>query len=102
MTAMATKENMQSVCVETQCNSFDLRMYDPTIGRWLSRGPMGQYHSPYVGMGNDPINGVDPDGGSIWKPDSEGNLIAKKGDNARTLAHDLHISIDEADNMINN
>ncbi len=25
--------------------------------------PYRQYHSPYVGMGNDPINGIDPDGG---------------------------------------
>ncbi|MGN6645741.1 MAG: RHS repeat domain-containing protein, partial [Cytophaga sp.] len=48
---------------ETGWNDFDLRMYDPVIGRWLSRDPYNQYHSPYVGMGNDPMNGVDPDGG---------------------------------------
>ncbi|MGN6646689.1 MAG: RHS repeat domain-containing protein [Cytophaga sp.] len=48
---------------ETKWNDFDLRMYDPSIGRWLSRDPYNQYHSPYVGMGNDPVNGVDPDGG---------------------------------------
>jgi len=48
---------------ETGWNSFDLRMYDPVIGRWLSKDPYNQYHSPYVGMGNDPVSGVDPDGG---------------------------------------
>jgi hypothetical protein len=38
-------------------------MYDANVGRWLSPDPYGQFWSPYVGMGNDPINGVDPDGG---------------------------------------
>lgn len=54
---------------ETDWNSFDLRMYDARIGRWLSVDPKSQYWSPYIGMGNDPISGVDPDGGfekRIW------------------------------------
>ncbi|MBO9620561.1 MAG: hypothetical protein J7539_16170 [Niabella sp.] len=38
-------------------------MYDSRVGRWMSIDPEGQYFSPYVGMGNDPVNGVDPDGG---------------------------------------
>ncbi len=38
-------------------------MYDPAIGRWMSTDPMGQYASPYVGMGNNPVDRVDPDGG---------------------------------------
>src|SRR5690606_16760268 len=47
--------------------NFMLRMYDPAIGRWLSTDPYGQYASPYVGMGNNPVMGVDPDGGhSFW------------------------------------
>jgi len=33
------------------------------IGRWLSRDPENQYWSPYVGMGNNPINLEDPTGG---------------------------------------
>jgi RHS repeat-associated protein len=48
---------------ETEWNSFELRMYDPLIGRWLSPDPYGQYHSPYLAMGNDWVNSVDPDGG---------------------------------------
>ncbi|AFD06129.1 RHS repeat-associated core domain-containing protein [Solitalea canadensis] len=47
---------------ETDWNAFDLRMYDAKIGRWLSVDPKAQYWSPYVGMGNNPISGVDPDG----------------------------------------
>jgi len=49
---------------ETGWNSFELRMYDPVIGRWLSPDPYGQYWSPYVAMGNNPVNLVDPNGGS--------------------------------------
>ncbi|PWG77902.1 hypothetical protein DDR33_25065, partial [Pararcticibacter amylolyticus] len=52
--------------------NFALRMYDPTIGRWMTMDPYGQYYSPYVGMGNDPVNGVEPDGGytrfgALWR-----------------------------------
>ncbi|MCH2232542.1 MAG: hypothetical protein MK105_19550, partial [Crocinitomicaceae bacterium] len=42
---------------------FQLRMWDARIGRWLTRDPYSQYVSPYLGMGNDPVNGIDPDGG---------------------------------------
>ena len=44
-----------------------MRLWDSRIGRWLTTDPYRQYHSPYVGMGNDPINGIDPDGGFKWK-----------------------------------
>ena len=37
-------------------------MLDPVIGRWLSPDPARQYHSPYVSMGNNPVNMTDPDG----------------------------------------
>ena len=52
---------------ETGKEAFELRLWDSRIGRWLTTDPSGQYHSPYLGMGNNPVNGVDPDGG-IWKP----------------------------------
>lgn len=48
---------------ETDWVNFQLRMYDPAIGRWMSTDPYGQYHSPYVGMGNNPISRIDPGGG---------------------------------------
>ncbi|WP_170113694.1 RHS repeat-associated core domain-containing protein [Mucilaginibacter yixingensis] len=47
----------------TGWNNFDLRMYDGMIGRWLTMDPMGQYHSPYEGMGNNPVNSFDINGG---------------------------------------
>ncbi len=48
---------------ETGKEAFQLRLWDSRIGRWLTTDPYGQYASPYLGMGNDPINGIDPDGG---------------------------------------
>ncbi|WP_348737397.1 RHS repeat-associated core domain-containing protein [Tenacibaculum sp. 190524A02b] len=53
---------------------FQLRMWDARIGRWLSPDPYRQYPSPYLGMGNNPTNGVDPDGG-CFTTDKEGNTI---------------------------
>jgi RHS repeat-associated protein len=47
---------------ETGYNQFEARLYDSRIGRWLTTDPAGQFYSPYIGMGNDPIAGVDPDG----------------------------------------
>lgn len=48
---------------ETGWHHFELREYDPLVGRWTSMDPYGQYWSPYIGMGNTPSNGIDPDGG---------------------------------------
>jgi RHS repeat-associated protein len=48
---------------ETGKEAFQLRLWDGRIGRWLTTDPAGQYASPYLGMGNDPVNGIDPDGG---------------------------------------
>lgn len=48
---------------ETGWNHFELREYDPVIGRWTTKDPEGQYYSPYVAMGNDPVDRMDPDGG---------------------------------------
>ncbi len=48
---------------ETGKPMFQLRLYDPRINRWLSPDPAGQYASPYLAMGNNWINKVDPDGG---------------------------------------
>ncbi len=42
---------------------FLLRNYDPWLGRWLQTDPYSQFSSPYLGMGNGPHMGTDPDGG---------------------------------------
>ena len=50
---------------ETGHHAFELRMYDSRINRWLSPDPYGQFHSPYLAMGNDWPNSIDKDGG--WR-----------------------------------
>jgi len=47
--------------------NFKLRMYDPSIGRWMTTDPFKQYSSPYVGMGNSWVNSIDPNGGFSFK-----------------------------------
>ena len=49
--------------LETSWNHFELREFDPVIGRWMVMDPLRQYWSPYNGMGNDPVNHIDPTGG---------------------------------------
>lgn len=55
----------------TGWNAFELRMYDPLIGRWLQVDPARQHASPYLSMGNDPVNKVDSDGGEDWYKNEE-------------------------------
>ncbi|UOY08639.1 hypothetical protein L0P88_08810 [Muricauda sp. SCSIO 64092] len=64
---------------ETGKPAFELRLYDPRINRWLTTDPYGQYHSPYMSMGNNPILRVDPDGGMDCPdpPCQNGNSITE-------------------------
>lgn len=57
---------------ETQMEAFQLRLWDGRIGRWLSPDPMGQYDSPYLGMGNNPVSLIDSTGGSTDDPGDSG------------------------------
>ncbi len=52
----------------TGLTNFELRQYDPRIGRWYNPDPYGQHHSPYLAMSNNPVSNIDPDGG--WDGDS--------------------------------
>ena len=73
------REYAEGETEETGWNSFEARIayadssaYDPVIGRWLSVDPARQFASPYVGMGNNPVVNVDPDGewtefGAAWR-----------------------------------
>lgn len=45
-------------------DKFQLRLWDSAIGRWISPDPKRQYSSPYLGMGNNPLSLIDPDGGA--------------------------------------
>lgn len=51
--------------MDAQWSEFDLRTYDPQIGRFTSADPYDQFASPYLGMGNNPVVLIDPSGGSV-------------------------------------
>lgn len=61
-------------------------MYDSRMARWMSTDPYEQYWSPYLAMGNDPVNGIDPDGGRKVNYDANGNWIGTTND---TWLHNL-------------
>ena len=53
---------------------FELRHYDPALGRFTTTDPYEQFQSPYLAMGNNPVVAFDPDGGLCY--DSNGNAIS--------------------------
>lgn len=61
---LATNELFQGKRYEELAGWYDFhaRQYDGVIGRFWSNDPANQFASGYVGMGNSPINGTDPDG----------------------------------------
>ena len=62
----------------TGWHGFELRQYDAFLGRWTSIDPYKQYASPYLGMGNSPVNGVNPDGG-LFGLGAVGSTLAGAG-----------------------
>ncbi|NAY93413.1 hypothetical protein GTQ34_15995 [Muricauda sp. JGD-17] len=60
---------------ETGKEAFQLRLWDARIGRWLSPDPYNQFDSPYLGMGNNPTNAIDPDGGRACIDEETGQVI---------------------------
>ena len=45
---------------------FHSRAYDPLLGRFTSPDPQNQFASGYVGMGNNPVMGIDPNGEFVF------------------------------------
>jgi len=60
---------------ETGWDEFDLRMYDPQIGRWTSPDPKDQFANCFTAMGDNPVNHIDRDGGWTWTAGLIGSLI---------------------------
>lgn len=50
---------------ESTWDNFELRNLNHDLGRWSAPDPYGQFASPYIAMGNNPVSYVDPDGGYI-------------------------------------
>jgi RHS repeat-associated protein len=45
---------------------FDARFFDPQLARWVVPDPALQFSNPYLGIGNNPVMNVDPDGQFAW------------------------------------
>ncbi|MEW7292967.1 RHS repeat domain-containing protein [Aquimarina sp. 2304DJ70-9] len=89
----------QEVDPETGKEAFQLRLWDSRIGRWLTTDPAGQFDSPYLGMGNNPLKYIDPDGAKIV---TEGSWFFRLRVNfslflAKTFSKDARIIINELD-----
>ncbi|AZQ63926.1 hypothetical protein EI427_17345 [Flammeovirga pectinis] len=82
---------------ETEFNSFQARMYDPVIGRWMSVDPARQYASGYVGMGNNPVMGLDPDGRRKVYYNADGRWTGRTENNTfwHTLWHGNQKFVDD-------
>ncbi|MCL6294853.1 RHS repeat domain-containing protein [Jejuia spongiicola] len=70
---------------ETGKEAFELRLWDSRIGRWLTTDPAGQFNSPYLGMGNNPVARIDPDGG--FSPPTDYIYTDDKG-----KRHSVHVN----------
>jgi RHS repeat-associated protein len=75
---------------ETGKEAFELRLWDSRIGRWLTTDPASQYSSPYLGMGNNPINGTDPDGGKWFKEYKNADAYYAENPNGKLDGSDGH------------
>ncbi len=93
----------QELDTETGKVAFQLRLYDPRINRWLTTDPYGQFNSPYLAMGNNWMNGIDPDGAK-WVPkvadDGTITYVAENGDSAATFASQYGVDLDKAKELI--
>lgn len=86
-------------------HSFELRLWDARIGRWMSPDPYGQFASPYLGMGNIPNMSVDPDGwwaGGCDDPPCDnfnmgGNMVWLEDTVATATSHAGKAQVSEAD-----
>ena len=89
---------------ETEFNHFELRDYDPVIGRTMVVDPYRQFASPYMWVGNNPVMGIDPTGGMGWPwskgptPDSDPEIplasdVYQPSPDASTLSTKLNFKL---------
>lgn len=98
------KFNGKELDEETGNYYYGARYYNPKWSIWLSVDPLAEKMpswSSYNYAFSNPINYTDPTGmAPEWVPDSNGNLIAEKNDNAKTLSENYGISMDDANKMV--
>ena len=99
---MPYKFNGKELDQETGLYYYGARYMNPVISLWYGEDPMQEkspFISTYVYTFNNPVHFIDPNG--KWGEDVNGNLIAKKGDNAWTLAKYLNTFAEISTKMLN-
>ncbi|MCA1763552.1 MAG: hypothetical protein ABR574_07890 [Cryomorphaceae bacterium] len=55
-----------AACPEQMVRRICACRRDPQLGVWFTPDPAEQFHNPYLGIGNNPVMYVDPDGEFAW------------------------------------
>ncbi|MCA1763273.1 MAG: hypothetical protein LC664_09820 [Flavobacteriales bacterium] len=63
---LQTGEFDSSLSTGLEMFDFGSRFYDPQLGVWFTPDPAEQFHNPYLGIGNNPVMYVDPDGEFVF------------------------------------
>jgi len=78
----------QEDAVNSQWQAFELRLHNSDLGRWFAPDPYGQFHSPYISMANNPVSGVDPNGG--WANNYSQGMINSMGKGYFNMMEAMH------------
>jgi len=76
---------------------YGARYYDVAVARWTTMDPADEFHSPYVYVGGDPVNLVDPDGRASQSPtdiyyiDTDGSARVKRAEGP----NEYHLQTDD-------
>lgn len=71
-------QGQQKAANNSKWYAFQLRMYNPSLGRWNSTDPYYQHASPYLAMANNPVSFVDPDGGRAELTENQKHGILRR------------------------
>ena len=71
-TVTLTKDKKKTLKLKGKLSQ--LRLWESRLGRWLNPDPGKEFHSPYLGIGNNPVKYIDKKGDSIFIYSIDGTL----------------------------
>lgn len=82
---------------ETMYDYFGARYYDPQIARWHAMDPADEFFSPYLYVGNNPVNFIDPDGRQVDSPEND---VREEGNIFEALGREIVSSVNDVFNTL--